>query len=1564
MTDYHSETTGNEIAVIGLACRFPGANDVDAFWHNLQHGIETISFFDDDELEPSVIDHTTDPTHPHFVRAAAAIEGVDLFDAQFFGYAPKDAALIDPQQRLFLEYAWMALEAAGYDPERYPDAIGVFAGARTNTYIYNLLFNRPAVGNLTPFEIGVSNDFSCLSTRVAYKLNLRGPAYSLHTACSTGLSAIHLACQSVLIGECRMALAGGVAINVPQHTGYLYREGGIASPDGHCRAFDAGAQGTILGSGIGVVVLKRLEDALADGDTIHAVIKGSAANNDGSAKASYTAPSVDGQAAVIEEALTVAGVEPSSIGYVEAHGTGTHLGDPIEIRALTKAFRSADTRSGSCAIGSVKTNFGHLESAAGLAGFIKTVLALKHKQIPASLHFTRANPDLHLDQTPFYVNSALSEWPASETPRRAGVSAFGVGGTNIHIILEEAPPLAAETQSDRPWHVLPISAKTPTALDQATTQLADFLEAQPELPLADAAYTLQIGRGEFDYRRIAVCRDRAHAVAVLRGDEPQHLMSDVYRVGDRPLVWMFAGQGSQFVNMAADLYTHVALFREQVDRCAEHLRRFVDFDIRRLLTASDGTADWINQTEVAQPALFVVEYALAQTLLAWGLKPTSMIGHSIGEYVAATLAGVFSLEDALRLVALRGQLMQALPGGAMLTVALPEADLRSRLHPEDTRDLDLAAVNAPDSVVVSGAHSAIDRFARQLEEQGVSVRRLQTSHAFHSHMMEPMLAAFERAVAEATLSPPQIPFVSNLTGTWIRNEEATSPRYWSQHLRQTVRFADGLALLLQQPNAVLLDVGPGRTLSRLAQRHPSRASQHTLIATLSHPKDQASDLAVLLTALGKLWLAGVRIDWQRFHGDEQRLRVALPTYPFERQRYWIDPLPDQLNSTPAPAKATTQPRNPIDAWFYTPSWRRVERPPVAEWTQERKTWLLLAPESDGFGDQLITALEHAGQTVIVVAPGERYHELGANRYTVNPRAREDYLTLAGALMAGGQLPDVALHLWSLAHQPADTVTVESFDAAQPQGFYSLLFFAQAFFELVAALKLVVVTQQLYDVRGDEELRPELATLLGPCSVIPQEYPHIDCRVIDLGVAARDQDRLSAQLLDEIGASTQERVVALRGRHRWVQDLAPVQREAQPTPAIRQQGVYFITGGLAAAGYLFAEHLARTADARLVLLESEPLPPRETWDQWVNSYGPQNEVSVRITNARALEATGVELLVLSADFSDPAAVQATVEQARTRFGAIHGVIHAANVMDSGLIPLRSFDAIEHQFTARARGCINLHAALRAANLDFFVLCSSINAILGELGQVDQCAANSFLDLYAQTIAAAGARPVTVIHWDAWQANSAMVQTMLQMAAIPPAATERLQQEVDNGLRNDEGIAAFLRIVTGKPLPQIVVSVQDLETRRANLALLTEDLRRARESLTFVKQQYGRPDLQTAYVAPSTDDERLVAGIWQEVLGIEQIGIHDDFFELGGHSLLVTLIAGRLRDVLGVEIPIEKLFEKPTIAGILEIKAELQTSEDSAAAEILSLLAQLSDEEAELELRRRLSSFDDQGGEASW
>jgi len=883
----NTQLNGLEIAIIGLAGRFPGSQSIEKFWENLKSGVESISEFPQAETISQPRGET--PT----VKAGAILDDIEYFDASFFGFNPREAESMDPQHRLFLECAWEALESAGYPPATEARSIGVYAGVGMGTYLlYNLSPNPDWMASKGFLQTLVGVDKDYLPTRVSYKLNLTGPSVSVGTACSSSLVAVHFACQSLLSGECDMAIAAGVAVKTPQNAVTLSPDE-IVSPDGHCKAFDARANGTVGGNGLGAVVLKRLDDAIADRDCIYAVIKGSAINNDGALKVGYTAPSQTGQAKVIRAAQVMAEVEPDTITYLETHGTGTPLGDPIEVAAMTQAFRIGTVKTGYCAIGSVKTNVGHLDAAAGIAGLIKTVLALHHKVLPPSLNFETPNPEIDFANSPFYVNTKLAEWTVDGIPCRAGVSSFGFGGTNVHLVLEEASP-SAVSSSSRSQQLLLLSAKTRSALDIATANLAHHLKQNPDLNLADVAYTLQVGRTAFEHRHMVVCSTLDGAVKSLE----QSTLTPQYRSIDPSahpsVVFMFTGQGAQYGNMAWELYECEPTFREGVDRCCTILQPQLGFDLRQVLyPAIEDTeaAIRLQQTAIAQPALFVVEYALAQLWMSWGVQPAAMIGHSIGEYVAACLAGVFSLEDALSLVVTRGKLMQQQPKGAMLSVSLLLDDLQ-RVVSDIGEKISIAASNSPALSVVSGTLEAIESLERQLTDQGVNTRRLHTSHAFHSEMMNDILEPFMLVVKSVRLNPPQIPLISNVTGTWMTAADATNPLYWVQHLRQTVRFAEGIAALLLDQNRIFLEVGPGQTLSTLTKQ---QATDRVVLSSVRHPQDQQSDVAFLLNTLGRLWCTGVSVDWAGFYQHEQRDRLPLPTYPFERQRYWIE-APNSLTS--------------------------------------------------------------------------------------------------------------------------------------------------------------------------------------------------------------------------------------------------------------------------------------------------------------------------------------------------------------------------------------------------------------------------------------------------------------------------------------------------------------------------------------------------------------------------------------------------------------------------------------------------------------------------------------------
>ncbi|HEV2268384.1 MAG TPA: amino acid adenylation domain-containing protein [Steroidobacteraceae bacterium] len=905
MTAEARELPPGAIAIVGMSGRFPGAASIEQFWRNLCAGVESITRFSDAELEDSFDEEVR--RAPNYVKARPILTDVDQFDAEFFGMYAREAELTDPQHRLFLECAWEALESAGYDPAAYSGLIGVFGGCSINTYfLRHVCTDRAMIERFTssyqvgsyPELLGAGLEF--LATRVSYKLDLKGPSMTVESACSTSLLAVAQACQSLLLYQSDMALAGGISISFPQQRGYLHQEGGMVSADGSCRTFDASASGTIFGSGGGVVLLKRLEDAVADGDHIYAVIRGIGVNNDGAAKVGYTAPSVDGQAAAIEMAHANAGINARSIDYVECHGTATPLGDPIEVAALTKAFRAGTADRQFCALGSVKTNIGHLDAGAGVTGLIKTALSLERELLPAALHFERPNPQIDFPASPFFVGSKLTPWARASEPRRAGVSAFGVGGTNVHLVLEEAPALSAadaQEASAPGSQVLVLSARTETAVMRMRAALAAHLREQPHLSLADAAYTLQRGRRAFEKRAFIVCRDAADAIAQL--EAPADASHSGRAAGKAPVAFMFPGQGSQYPGMARDLYRSEPEFRRSVDRCVAICRRLTNEDLLALIhpeEPSPAAADRLKATSAAQPALFTIEYSLAQLWISRGIRPQAMIGHSIGEFVAAAIGGTFSLEDALELVVMRGRLMQSLPGGAMLSVRLPEKEVLPLL----TADLALAAVNGPSLCVVSGPEEAVAGAEAALRARGAMSRRLHTSHAFHSRMIDPIVAPLRQRLAQLRLSAPTLRWVSCVSGRWIADEEATSPEYWARHARETVRFADGVAALAaQNPPPLLLEVGPGNVLSTLALQTLQGGGK--VVTSLQGAEHERDDRDCLLEAAGRLWAHGAEPDWQAWHSGPRR-RIPLPTYSFDRKRHWVDAPPRAASSASSAAR--------------------------------------------------------------------------------------------------------------------------------------------------------------------------------------------------------------------------------------------------------------------------------------------------------------------------------------------------------------------------------------------------------------------------------------------------------------------------------------------------------------------------------------------------------------------------------------------------------------------------------------------------------------------------------------
>jgi acyl transferase domain-containing protein len=1466
-----SETNGLEIAIIGMAGRFPGARTVEQFWQNLCRGEESVTFFTDQELLDAGVSQTL-LDDPNYVKARAILEDVELFDAQFFGYAPKEAEVTDPQHRLFLECAWEALEYAGYSPAQYEGPISVYAGGGRNTYlINNLLPNRAlleATAGLPAAMIG--NDKENLTMQVSYKLNLSGPGITVQTACSTSLVAVHLACQSLLAGDSNIALAGGSRVYVPQTSGYAYFQGGINSPDGHCRAFDAGAQGIVGGNAVAVVVLKRLEDAIEDGDQIHAVIRGSAINNDGSRKVGYTAPSVEGQTNAIRAALLMAEVAPETISYVETHGTGTALGDPVEITALTQAFRSGASQTGFCAIGSVKTNIGHCDVTAGVAGLIKTVLALKHRQIPPSINFEQPNPAIDFADTPFYVNTGLRSWDHGSTPLRAGVSAFGIGGTNAHVIVEEAPPREA-SESARPWHTLVLSARTATALDAQTVRLAAHLREHPDLNLADVAYTLQVGRQLFDHRRALACHSIDDAIAALTTGDPRRVATGTLPARPRSVAFLFPGQGSQYVQMARELYEIEPLFREQIDRCAALLKPHLGLDLQQLLYPSEqqatAAAEQLQQTAIAQPALFTIGCALAQIWMSWGIRPHAMLGHSIGEYVAAYLAGVFSLEDALAIVAMRGRLMQQLPVGAMLAVALPEQDLQPLLG----ATLSLAAVNGPRSSVVAGPEQAIMALHAQLRERGIECRRLHTSHAFHSAMMEPIVATFRQYVAQHQLNPPSSPYISNVTGTWITPQQAIDPAYWASQLRRPVRFADGLQTLLADGPHLLLEVGPGQSLVTLARQQLPSDSGHVLLTSLRHPQDRQSDIAFLQQTIAQAWVAGARIAWAKLYQHEQRLRVALPSYPFERQRYWIEATSSE------PASGTAR----VPTLFQTPTWSRSALPTRLGAIENPGCWLIFGDDTP-LVTRLTQRVEQLGAQIITVLAGERFEQRADGVYTIDPVQSEHYDRLVAALQE--QRPTTILHTWSMSESGAAQNGSRAIQHEAPIGWSSLLSLAQALGTSPQTMQLAVLTCGTQSIAGETRIDPVQAAIIGACRSFSQR--NLICRSIDLlpQAAHRAEQRTIDQLLGELLTQASDPVVAYRGSDRWVQHLEAASFDLRDTEPMRGStpGTYVFSGGLDEVGYAFAEQLLAQAETRLIIIPGPSVPERSSWEHWSASQE-QDALSSKLRRLQSLESRGAQVRGITGQEH----LQTVLDQLAARHGTLGGIIHilhddADYLLEAG--PKPSTD----DYLRRLQRCVDelgsLEAALNGKPFEFCLLLRP--ASLSEA--TDELLAGSLAQL-----------------------GRAFVQQHNQEQSAPWLYLDWPRQQPEQDL-----LVAVQRIAAHGQVGAMLV---------ADTSLDDPSLKQLLHGSAGAVSHHARPALAQALVAPRNELEEQIAAIWRDLLGIAQIGVHDDFFQLGGHSLMGTQLSTRLRETFGVELPLRSLFEAATIAGLAELIATVKWTE---------------------------------------
>lgn len=1379
-----------DIAIVGMAAHLPGSRSVEEYWTLLRGGVEAISRLSEEDLlaageNPALMQK------PNYVPAAATLDQFEWFDADFFGLSPKDAAIMDPQHRQFLETSFEAFENAGHMPESFDGRIGVFAGCGMGSYFYfNVCSNPSLVADTGMFLLRhTGNDKDFMSTRVSHIFDLKGPSLSIQTACSTSLVAIHTAAQSLISGECDMALAGGSTIELPHGRGYLFEEGEILSPDGHCHAFDHRAKGTVFGSGTACVLLRRASEAIADGDHIWAIIKGTAVNNDGAAKAGYLAPSVEGQAAAVAEAIALADVPASTIGYVECHGTGTYLGDPIEVAALTQAFRETTDQSAFCSIGSVKTNIGHLDTAAGAASLIKASLSLYHREIPASLNFEAPNPAIDFEGSPFKVNKERSDYPALGAPRRAGVNSLGVGGTNAHAILQEAPERSASDESDWPFQPLVISARSNAALDEACANLVAHLKSSPDQPLADIAYTLKEGRRAFDLRRVIVAESHEEACELLESGDRRRVFSHS-RVGEAPqVVFMFPGGGAQYAGMARDLYETEPEFRDWMDRGLAHLSAQLDYDPKELWLAETPDLDRVNdrlkRPSIQLPLIFITEIALAHLWLSWGLKPTALIGHSMGENAAACFAGVMSFEEGIDLVLKRGQLFDTVAPGGMLSVPLAEDQLHRYLGDR----LDIASVNGPELCVLSGPDADLAALKDKLMEEGIEAQRVAIDIAAHSKMLEPVLEPFRDHLKGMSLSAPKLDVISNRTGKPLTQEEARDPDYWVAHLRNTVRFADGLDHLKQTNREhIYLEVGPGRTLGSLAQVCAIPPNQ--VLPTLRHAEQEIADDKHFICVLARLWAVGVEVDWSPIWGDARRNKVPLPTYPFQRSRYFIEPgnavpgtgLSANDNALGLPAR-----EDELENWGWIPTWRPdaasfeavdLDRPEAVD----PLDWIIFRDET-GLSARVIARLRQAGHRVIEVTAGDTFSRLGEELYCLSPElGREGYDLMVKDLAARERLPQRIGHFWNVTDKEKFRPGSSFFHRNLEQGFWSLLFLCQSLADegMSDPVHLSVLTNGAAKVRNETLSYPERALGLGPVRVIPRELPGFTARLVDVVLPVSDKkgelDQLAGYVLEDLFSAPENGQFALRAERRykrsWHRAKLDVPGDVPQLFSPRPDGsgpVLLITGGLGGIAQEISATLAQKIKGiRLVLMSRSGLPERADWDRLLEH--PANRVTRKIAAVKALEEAGADILLCKGDVCNIQDMNAVKAQAQERFGGVDLILHTAGILDDAPFMGRDPEASERVLGPKVHGLNVLERLFPDGSVRAIIAFSSTSTASAPAGQVDYVAANSYIDAWAEARSNAKTRAIALA-WGIW------AEVGMSVSELSGEEEERLVTPVD-------------------------------------------------------------------------------------------------------------------------------------------------------------------------------------------
>ncbi len=1509
-----------DVAIIAMEGKFPGADNIEELWDNLCQKVDVRQEFSNEELKLFIKD-LSQIDKSDFIKKGYAIKDVDKFDAKFFNLTSKQAKMLDPQHRLFLEVAWQGLERAGYALTENPQHIGVYAGANFNNYIFNIAEHYEMRDIDAYFDAMISNDKDYLTSKVAYHLNLTGPAISIQTSCSSSLAAITMAYQALLDFQCDMAIAGGVGLNIPQERGYrYYKEGGL-SKDAACHSFDKDATGVIHGNGLAVVVLKRLKEALKDRDNIIAVIKGATINNDGNKKVAYFTPSVEGQKEVINETLSVTNIDSKDIHYFEAHGPGTLVGDPIEFKALCQAYGIDNSKNynKTCALGSIKSHIGHLGAASGVAGLINTSLILKNRKIPVILHYKEINPEINIENSPFYINTKLKELDSSYPQiLNAAISSFGIGGTNVHLILQSAPKIKYKNKKwKNSYYFFPISAKSQKALTSQIQQFSNYILNNKNQSLLDISYTLQQRRQHFSHREFFVAKNYEDLQKQLQLERIYKKQMLTENNKSPSLVFMFSGVGEQYINMGYDLYLYQKVFKHTIDKCANLAQKYLDgLDIREVLypknEAITKAKKLIQKAEVTLTILLSVEYAIVKQLESFGIVPNQMIGHSLGEYCAALVSEVFTLEQALSLVAFRGKLIQSCETGAMLVVN-KDTDKLKEILPQR---ISLAVVNAPQLNMVSGPILEIERFEQKLKSCNISYSRLLGNRAGHSSTLDPILDKFETFINNMNLKKPKIPFISNVSGNWISEEEAISAKYWKKHLRQTVQFHKGLSLLINQKNTTFIEIGAGRGLTTIAKRHPDASRSLSAYTTIKSNNKKIDDNKVLYELLGALWLKQYKINWESLTPSSYCNLVDMPTYAFDRESYWLDRTFTKIKND----KDSVEKREDINTWFYTPSWLKLEANYQNNLKDETKNYIIFNPNNKSL-NKINNYLRSKQNNIIYINYGETYQKIDEKNYIINANQMEDYNRVFKDLNHYFNNPLCLIHGWMLEKMNSfldeDLNSFYNSDS-QVLGYFSIAAIVRALtkYNLITKTRLVILSNQLYNIIGEEELSPNKATLLGPCKVIPYEFPELDFIHLDIDEKSFVNEVGFTSLINDIVSykpKDKYLCLAYRNSIRWKPYYYPlsanfIKNKSQESLNIKNKDIYLITGAFGGIGSIASKWLvSKSKDITLILVSKTALPPREQWENYLKEQSNKN-ICKRIKQVQLLESQGAKVFIYAVDVSDKKSMTKLQKDINKKLGQVNGIIHAAGVVGGGLLELEESVNFHDNLNAKVVGTKLLYYLFANDNLNFILLCSSLGSLVGALGQVENTSANSFLDVFSQSFSKnSTSTKIMTINWDYWLE----VGMILQLADRHRQITG---DEINIGILPNEGEKCFSILLNLLNMSNIVISTADIHHLLNLRSKVTHKVLKMFQNTNIAKQNNDeRLTLTTPYKAARNSLEQVLVLLWENRLGIK-VGINDNFFELGGDSMIALPLMADMRDTLLFDLPIQTLFNEQNIASI--------------------------------------------------